>query len=222
MNDIIAIHIMSKLIGIEYVEKFGGVVQTIERTTLNARGESIAYRIPVAKAFHYFKDAEKDINENRIEVLNCGLKSAIMEDFLPESKISGMIYFEDNGVSVDTSKRHSGLNFFNSKLRLVGWFNQKKFREIFDNDFRSKAMIEIMNKILTKRPIKQGNLSQMMVRISSIPPLDSGIFSSYDFNESQTQFLTAPYDFFAIDLDISFAIPKNCSEIKFIPEEVIC
>jgi len=221
MNDFIAIVLMSKLLHLDYVEKFGGVVQTIQRTTKNQQGEQVVVRIPVSKAFRQFKDDQKDDQENRIEALRCGLNSKILEDFVPESKLSGLIYFEDNGVSPDPNKRHSMLDFWNARLRLVGWFNQKKFRNEFDSNFRSEAMLEIVQAIKTKRPVKQGVLHQFFVTVDSIPSIDASIFSSFDYNEAQSQFLTAPFDFFAIDLSISFATAKNCL-INFTPEQIIC
>lgn len=221
MNDFIAILLMSKLLDIDYIEKFGGTVQTIQCTTKNARNEDDIYRIPVAKAFHQFKDDKKDANENRIEILRCGLTKKILEDFVPESKLSGMVYFQDNGISPDTSRRHTGLNFWISKLRLIGWFNQKKFRNQFDNEFRSQAMLEIIGKITTRRPINQGVIKFLHVTVDNVPSTDASIFADYDFNESQNQFITAPYDFFAIDLNIAFGTPKNCL-IQFTPEAIIC
>lgn len=215
MNDYIAIVLMSKLLDINYIQKFGGIVQTIQRTALVGK-EKVNVKIPVAKAFRQYKNIT-----DRIEVLKCGLTSKILEDFIPESKLSGMVYFEDNGIGPDINKRHSSIDFYTSKLRLVGWFNQSLISNDFNNMFRTQAMNEILQAIITDRPENRSILKMLKVSVDNIPKADASIFSDYDYNEAQTQFITAPYDFFAVDLNVSFGIPKKCL-IKFTPEEIIC
>src|SRR5690606_18767785 len=179
MNDFIAVFLMSRLLHIPYVDKFGGIVQTIQRTTKSASGENVVVRLPVAKAFNQFEPSE-DPESQRTELLKCGLVSKTLESMLPESKLSGLVYFEDNGVSPDINRRHSGINFFRSNIRVVGWFNQKKFRNEFDNNFRSEAMLEFMDSLETKRPIRKvGNFHNVNVAIDGMPSLDASIFSEY-------------------------------------------
>lgn len=220
MNDFIAMVLMAKLLHLDYIEKFGGIVKVTQRTTKNAEGDQITVRIPTATAFEQYQGNLKDLEERR-ESLNCDLKKKILKDFIPESKLLGMIYFEDNGIQVDYNRRHSSLIFYNSNIRLVAWFNQKNLKNEFDNNFRSEAMLEIINTLTTKIPVRHANLHLLSVSVDGIPSNDSSIFSNYDYNEAQTQFITAPYDFFAIDFNISFGVSKHC-QVKFTPEEIIC
>lgn len=212
---------MTRLNDLPYVDKLGGIVQTIKRTTKDKEGNSIIYNIPVARNFRIYKKEKDEDGDKILQMLSC-YRNAKIEDFVPESKLSGMIYFEDEGTTLDESKRHSAIKFWNSRLRLVGWFNQKKFRNEFDNNFRIEAIQEIINTITMKRPVqKVGDIFHFFVEVDSIPSLDASIFSQFDYNEAQTQFLTPPYDFFAIDLNISFGTARNCL-INFIPEETTC
>lgn len=216
MNDELAMIMMSRLLHLDYIEKFGGIVQTKIKTDSRVGSkERVQNKLPTARVFRRFKASDDPLQCDREEIVSCGLKSNIIEPFLPESKLKGMIYFEDQGVQPDTGRRHTSLNFFRSTLRLVGWFNQKRLSNEFDNAFRSKAISEIVSHI-TRRYRNTELIKMMDVSFDGIPELDASIFSEYDFNEAQTQFLTEKYDFFAINFEVTFAMSKKC----FVPFKV--
>lgn len=220
MNDLIAVILMSKILHLPYCDKFGGIVRTIQRTTKDAEGNNVVIRIPVATAFNQYQGDIKDLDARR-EALDCDLKKKIMKEFLPESKLLGMVYFEDNGVQRDLNRRHSSIDFYNARLRLVGWFNTKKLKNEFSNTFRQEVILEITNNLISKRPSDYGKLKLINVTVDSVPELNASIFSGYDLNEQQTQFITPPYEFIAIDFNVAFGVVKNCI-FNFTPEEIIC
>ena len=127
-----------------------------------------------------------------------------------------MLYFEDNGSVLNLSVRHTGLNFWRSKLRLVVWMNQKLLSETFNIELATLAMNEMIT-LLCTNPVNQDVFKNFKAEVASIPPATSALFSQYDYNEKETQFLMPPYDFFAVDLEVSFGIPKGC-RVPVIPD----
>lgn len=203
MNKYLSLVLMAKLSGLEYISKAGGLVQTIQKVIPNGTDKPTIKKIPIS-AVHQAPE-------------NCDLTEAISVQFIPESKLKGMFYFEDNGSTTDTSKRHTGLNFWRSRMRLVVWMNQKLINTTYDIEMVAIAMNEMIYR-LTREKFNSGVFKNIMVAVSSVASQTSDIFSAYDYNEAETQFLMPPYDFFALDLDITFGIPKNCN-VPLIPVE---
>lgn len=204
MNKYLSLVMMTRLLNLPYIDKYGGVVQTIQKV-IPGTGDSdkpIVKRIPIS-AVHQAPP-------------NCSLAEATSIHFIPEGKLKGILYFEDNGVVPDTSKRHTGLNFYRSRLRLVVWLNQKLLKETFDIELASIAMNEMISLLCTS-PVNYDVFKNVSARVATIPPATSSLFSEYDYNEKETQFLMPPYDFFAIDLDIFFGIPKGC-KVPVVPD----
>lgn len=195
---------MTRLLNLPYISKYGGVVQTIQKVIpgVGDNGKAIVKRIPIS-AVHEAP-------------ANCDLTEAINLHFIPESKLKGMLYFEDGGSVINTGKRHSGLNYWRSRLRLVVWLNQKLLMDQFDIELASVAMNEMIS-LLCTNPVNMDVFKDLTIRVASIPPATSAIFSEYDYNEKETQFLMPPYDFFAIDLDVFFGIPKGC-KVPVVPD----
>lgn len=194
--------LMARLFNLPYIEKFGGIVQVIQKVIPAVDGKSNIKRIPIS-AVHQAP-------------ANCSLAEATSIHFIPESKLKGMLYFEDGGSTVDTGRRHTGLNFWRSRLRLVVWMNQKLLKEKFDNQMGSQAMNEMIS-LLCTNPVNYEVFKQVKVEVASIPANTSALFTAYDYDEKETQFLMPPYDFFAIDLDVTFGIPKHC-KVPMMPD----
>lgn len=200
--------LMTRLLNLPYIDKYGGVVQTIQKVIPDATeaGKSIIKRIPIS-AVHQAPE-------------NCSLTEATSIHFIPEGNLKGLLYFEDGGSVLDTAKRHTGLNFYRSRLRLVVWLNQKKLSETFNIELASVAMNEMIS-LLCTTPANYDVFKNVTARVANIPPATSSLFSEYDYNEKETQFLMPPYDFFGIDLDVFFGIPKKC-KVPFVPDAVTC
>lgn len=195
MNKYVSLVLMTRLLDLPYIDKYGGVVQVIQKLIPTDGEKVVVKRIPIS-AVHEAP-------------ANCNLTEATNIHFLPESKLKGMLYFEDGGSVIDGTKRHTGLTFWRSRLRLVVWLNQKLIKETFDIELASQAMNEMIT-LLCLPPANIEVLKNFSVKVASVPPATSAIFSDYDYNEKETQFLMPPFDFFAIDLDVFFGIPKGC------------
>lgn len=195
---------MNRLLTLPYIEKFGGVVQTIQKVIPQEGNKSIVKRIPVSQVHQDQPCSLIDMEKETIQ-------------FLPESKLKGMLYFEDNGISLDTSKRSTSMNFYRSRMRLIVWLNQKLISPKFDIGLSSIAM----NEIISMLGVSYGSseiFKNMNVIVTNVPPANASLFSEYDYNEKETQFLMPPFDFFGIDLEIRFGISKGC-KIVFTPTD---
>lgn len=203
MNKYISLILMQRLLDLPYIDKPGGMVQTLKKVIPNAEGKPVVKRIPFS-AVHQAP-------------ANCDLSQATALQFVPESKLKGMFYFEDNGSSPDTGIRTTSLTHWRSRLRMVVWLNQKKLTETYDITFASKVMNEMIGKLLV-RSENHEYFKLLSIEVGNIAPQTASIFSDWDYNEEETQFLMPPYDFFAVDFDIRFGIPRNCI-VPVIPAE---
>lgn len=199
---------MSKLVDLPYIDKAGGLIQVIEKVIPAQAGEDkpIIKRLPIS-AIHAILTNQCDTVAKNPELLY----------YIPETKLKGMFYFEDGGVTRNSAKRSTSLDFWSSKLRLVVWMNQAKIQATYDYNFTSNVIREMISRFPSKPINYNETLKQFYVDVSNIQPMSSSVFSAYDYNEKETQFLMPPYDFFAIDLNINYGIPRGCA-VPIIPE----
>lgn len=126
--------------------------------------------------------------------------------FVPDSKKTDILYFEDFGTNV-TSEDSMGVGY-QSNFRLVCWLNYKKL---------SPAMIEPSALVLSLHdmiPVNLGNFDGLIgVRVSVVNQLsnDVSVFSRYSYQEEKTQFVTYPYDYFALTLSAQYWVRPNCT-----------
>lgn len=207
MNKLISLALMSRLYSLPFIDKFGGIVQTITKVIPNG-DKPILKRIPIS-AVHQAPSGCSDLTD------------ATSIHFIPESKLRGMLYFEDLGLTTDNSrKRHTGMNWYRSRLRLVVWVNQKNLLPEYSITFATSAMNQIID-LMVNGEQNFDILRNMKVSITSIPPATSALFANYDYNEQETQFLIPPYDFFALDLDIQFGVAKGCA-VPILLDPAVC
>lgn len=135
-------------------------------------------------------------------------KTGAYNDLSPNSKYKTVLYFEDGGVSFQ--KAVGNFRHYQSRLRLVCWINVAKlFGDACYTDTPCTAstnmIIEIIRAI-PNFPVNFAPLMQVRFEVVSQAVRSNSIFSAYTYNETQTQYLLAPYDYFALDIDTTFAI----------------
>lgn len=196
MNRYLSIILMNRLKDLPYITKPGGLVQTILKGVNNGSERLPVKRIP-ASMIHMPKPG-------------CELVTSPNLHYIPETKEKGIFYFEDNGVSFDLGRPTPALNYYRSRLRLVVWLNQRLISDQFDVTLSARVMNEMISLLTPNVNMSSEVLKNIHVEVSDIPAQSSEIFNRYDYDEKESQYLMAPYDFFAVDLDVSFGIPKNC------------
>ncbi|WP_313515647.1 hypothetical protein [Sphingobacterium sp.] len=121
----------------------------------------------------------------------------------PHEDFKGMFYLEDGGV------KSEGNNDWTSDLTLVCWFNPKKIASN-PEAVSANAVAEISN--MFKSFYNNSSISRLKVNIVSLPIRDVNIFAKYTYDETQTQFIMPPYDFFSMKLKCSFRLNPTCLE----------
>jgi hypothetical protein len=135
-------------------------------------------------------------------------KEGAYNDLTPNSQYKTVIYFEDGGVSWVRSA--GNFRYYQSRLRLVCWINVAKMNEDpCYTDIPCTASTNIIIEIIRAIPNFPENFTPLMqVRFEVVNQVvrNNSIFGAYTYNEKQVQYLMAPYDYFALDIDTTFAI----------------
>ena len=176
---------------LSFVDKIAGLVSTQYMTMTDETGEKVTKSYPVACC---------------VTAEDC--KEGAYNDLTPDSKYKTVIYFEDGGISFVSAK--GNFKYYKSRLRLVCWINVAKLNEDgCYTDIPCTASTNIIIEIIRAIPYFPANFPPLMqVRFEVVDQVirSNSIFSKYTYNEKQVQYLMSPYDYFALDIDIDFAI----------------
>ena len=126
-------------------------------------------------------------------------------DLIPNDKKTSVIYFEDRGISNNgTSGRRT---IYESQLILVGWLNLKKIGKE-DIGITSLAVGSIL-KVLNVPRFNEGMFQRIDITIENQLVKNTQIFSAYTFRE-EAQYLMFPFDYFALNISVTFEIDTEC------------
>lgn len=188
MNRALSLILLNALGNLPYIDKKSGVVQVVEKAIATSGGS-------VLKKFPF----------SSLATLKGVDQIGKLVDMTPESQFKGILYFEDKGINL--GKPSASTNEYISDFRLVVWLNTK-----IAGTSRGNAMSEIVFKLTAERiPTIDTQVFKMVnVKVSNIPPVTPAIFAEYDYDEAKSQYLIPPFDYFAIDISVSYRIPKGC------------
>ena len=201
MNKLLSFGLLNKLGDLPYIDKSCGIVQVVEMPVSNG-GETVYKKIPVSA----MATAEE-----------CSASNITNIEMIPNSKLKGMLYFEDRGITLGV--RRGSSQQYRSELRLVCWLNTANITYAFaDNGVKIPDpfyITKVMNEIIQLLTPRKGvTISypyfNVGVVVNRIPEANAQIFAPYDYDEKRTQFLFPPYDFFAIDLTVTFELASGC------------
>jgi len=186
MNQAIASIIKARIEDLDFVDKIAGLV-----STAYMKIEGVTKSYPIACC---------------VTANDC--KEGAYNDLAPDSKYKTVIYFEDRGVSFE---RYAGnWKYYKSSLRLVCWINVAKINSdtcwTADGCTLSSHLIADIIRHLPEHPINFPPFDQVYSEVTNQEIRSNSIFSPYTYNETQTQYLMYPYDYFALDIETSFAI----------------
>jgi len=132
------------------------------------------------------------------------------QDLAPDSKKKSVVYFEDKGISFD--RQEGNRLFYKSSLLLVCWLNLKLIQgetcdsNVTDCGSSGDYVLDII-KSFDYKPFNSGGFYGITVHPPSQEVRDVSIFSKYSYNETATQYLMFPYDYFALSFETEFFIP---------------
>lgn len=190
MNDYIGNLLANELITIPFVTKAAGCITVLSKQV----GETIK-KFPCSKTI-YRK------NENNTVI--CERKEAYF-DLLPNSNEAAVLYFEDLTCKLEsTNKRY---DVWRSQIKLVCWLHLDKVG--FETDVLSNYTLNSIPKKLKENDNFLGGTAKVV----EIYPKRPSPFETYDHNETNAQFLTHPFDAFALKIETVSYVKNNCLPI---------
>jgi len=142
------------------------------------------------------------INEN---ITSCANSDYI--DLVPNSDKKSIIYFEENGIT--TNLINKDYMEVEASVRLVFWCNLKRI----NSTLKDTELLKL--NIIKAIPTELQNInpySFIRVILKGEGKKDVSIFNKYTYNEEEKQYLIYPFDYFALNYNISFNAGINCVE----------
>lgn len=186
MNEAIATILKRRLLGMSMSDKVGGLVRPI---TIRIGDKNLTY--PVAH-----------------DVTHSDCVKGRYNDLMPNSKYKSLMYFEDGGVTF--TKREGGNQHGIGNLKLIGWINGQKFQHTECPTPLSSCMVMEVIAALPETIFNEDNLQRIHVDVMGEQVKSNAIFNQYTFDESFSQYLMYPFDYFALNIRVNFTINVNC------------
>jgi hypothetical protein len=182
--DVIASKIKEKL---SWADLCVGLVKEV--SAKNTLGEDIT--IPV-----YFNN----------EWGNCNMSDYL--SVVPDGSKASVIYLEMASEPSVTGVDARGGVGFDVDLDLVVWYNANMINyNITESDLLLAEVIDsIPNRV--NGTVSYGNF----VEVTGAKIKDRSVFDKYSYNKEQ-QYLMYPYDFFVINLNVTYTIPRGCVSV---------
>jgi hypothetical protein len=144
--------------------------------------------------------------------------SSTLADLLPDPKYRSVLFFEGDTVPRKIVRRAIGTSY-ESRLRLIVWLNCEKLGGACNcGDVPLMQLIDLLN----KRIPDSSPFNRIVVSVEGGGPTrGSEVFGKYTLDNKATQFLHYPFDYFALDITVSFMLIPGCSP-ESIAEDVAC
>jgi hypothetical protein len=177
MQEYLANKVKALLENVTWLERLGGLTQTLEETRHISDTVKETLRYPVTR----------DVNET----LAPGAYAAM----LPDRKYKGFCYFETGAFDFG-ALRGSWLEF-TGRLRLVVWCNMAAY-EVTNSALQADVLRALLE------PVKNcGTAYIHTLRPLKILETEDGIFKRYNYDPNSSQLFIFPYYAFAVDLELT-------------------
>lgn len=192
--------LINKFATLPFVDKYAGVVKTL--SFMMPKGETTVKKMFPAACSTTIEECE----------------SGQYKDLIPDSSKKSVMYLEDKGMRF--IKREGGNLYWRGTYDLVCWLNMKKLG-FTDCSYSAIAITSIIAKVpLT--PFNDGIYQRI-----SIMPISQGSkqvnpFQKYSYDETVTQYLMYPFDYFVLTLEVDFIINQKCLEIPALNPPINC
>ncbi len=193
MNKELAKIFLGTLYGATYLDRTAGVVQVVIRKVMvdQENGISIERRVPYSDSAT-FEEAGK-----------------MSQAMVPDSKYKSCLYFEDQGIAVGDTFGGRG-PVYTSRLRVVCWLNMERIVGAYDTAVTTQIMADVIKRIRALNNSNKGVFISIRPKVVAVPIQDAAIFSPYNYDETVSQYLMPPFDFFALDIETTFTIGDPC------------
>lgn len=179
--------------GLEFIDVYSGLVQTVSRRIEDENGNPKSQRFPVSY-------------DNNLGTA-CGKSPE--KALIPDSKKKGLIYFEETGAISVGRLTSSGFTQYRSNLTMVVWLNKKKITGETYSEITKTAVERLLSKLSTAISGEVGfiNIKVKAETINQNPQ----IFGKYTYDEEVTQYLRPPFEYFAVGLSVSYFSKNVCA-----------
>lgn len=193
---------------IDWVERYGGLVSAvIKKDVIGDNGQTITKTFPVSDT----TTAKECWEQGKYQSL------------IPNSNYSSVLYWEQltaltNQQIIGAKK---GVQELRARVRLVAWMNLPKLG--LESAAGASAAFQLITKINGTRMMAAPN-DNVKVRFEFLekPQKDRALFSRYSYGDEIQNQLLYPYDYFALDFNLSIFVPLNCDFSITISEPLTC
>lgn len=129
-------------------------------------------------------------------------------DLIPDSEKSSIVYMEVLNEPTMMESKRSGVRF-SASLNIISWLNYRKINTgIIDTDV-------LATKTITEIPERLPNDGYVgaFVEVQGATIKDSSVFNKYSYDWGM-QYLMYPYDFFFVNVNVEYTIPRGCENIE--------
>lgn len=134
----------------------------------------------------------------------------------PNSSKKAISYFELNGNPTATESTSRG-TLFNASVTCVVWFRHTAINiGMFDNDV---LIASFLQSVPNKLPNVENQYFRVLVSFADVEVNSGDVFKKYSYNDQQ-QFIMYPYGYFAVKMNVEYAIPK-CTDFSLNPSECL-
>ena len=179
--------LLSRLIAnnkLSFIDVYSGLVQPVTFKQPNKDDVMITKRMPVSY--------------NVIGDESC-TKSPEMA-LIPNSKKKGIIYFEDAAGITTIRDLSGGRKLYRASLIMVVWLNRRKISGEDYSNIAPSAYAAIEEKLRVSKDGENEIKNISFTRFRQGPE----IFAKYSYDETETQFLRPPFEYFAVDVTVNF------------------
>ena len=197
--------ISSKITSLPFVERYGGVVQTVRRIDVVDEGFIIEKRFPVSCS---------------VTNLQCW-EQGRYKDLTPDDRYKSVFYFEEiEGFRIVGRQELRGQVIqYRGRVRLVGWLNLARLGVENDCNLSDRIAFQMIG-VVTGASEMTGDIDAV-VQFKPIGMVEKspGIFDRYTYEE-ENAYLLYPYDYFAVDFEVILGLKPDCIT-PFIPSTPI-
>lgn len=128
----------------------------------------------------------------------------------PDSSKKGILYFEESGTTISKFTAVRGSSY-STNLTLVCWLNKAKLGYEKTEEITASVISLILEAVVSPQVFANvGSFIKLNVKPGRINVQDSTVFNKYTYDEQATQYLRPPFEFFSIQLVITYGINPNC------------
>jgi hypothetical protein len=178
--------------GLPFIQKYAGLVQTVTDINSTSDNTTEKKRYPVST-----ETVVNDVCHGNEEIMT------------PDSSMKGILYFEDGGTQKIESEK--GRFKYVSTLTLIVWINRQLITSNIYSEITGIAIQMVLKKLrVEENPENVGMFNKIQVSLNRILPQEATLFSKYTYDETVTQYLRPPFEFFGLSLSVKYGINDNC------------